>query len=109
MYYWLQLKSCRKDEADYASPGNSTHVSLATVRPVTFALAVGVPDLALGANRALRELGRTEWDVERYRRRVGNGVACFVKRALTGEMQTEPEPADRGIGGPTQSPTSAHP
>ena len=51
-----------------------------------------VPDLAAAANRTLRELGRTDWDIERYRTWVGNGAARFVKRALTGDMQAEPEP-----------------
>jgi phosphoglycolate phosphatase len=82
------------------------------VSPVAFPLAVkmvlfdldgtlvdSVPDLAVTANRMLHELGREGWDVEHYRHWVGNGVARFVKRTLTGEMQSEPEPAlyDRAL------------
>jgi phosphoglycolate phosphatase len=52
-----------------------------------------VPDLAAAANRMLAELGRPTWDEEHYRRWIGNGVPRFVKRALTGEMLAEPEPA----------------
>ncbi|MBI3777938.1 MAG: phosphoglycolate phosphatase [Gammaproteobacteria bacterium] len=50
-----------------------------------------VPDLAAAANRMLADLGRPAWDMEHYRAWIGNGVPRFVKRALTGEMQAEPE------------------
>ncbi len=50
-----------------------------------------VPDLAAAANRMLGDLGRPEWGMEHYRAWIGNGVPRFVKRALTGEMQAEPE------------------
>ncbi len=50
-----------------------------------------VPDLAAAANRMLTDLGRPEWGMEHYRAWIGNGVPRFVKRALTGEMQAEPE------------------
>jgi phosphoglycolate phosphatase len=53
-------------------------------------LVDSVPDLAVAANRVLRELGRSEWSEAHYRRWVGNGVPRFVKRALTGEMLAEP-------------------
>ncbi|MHB8535425.1 MAG: phosphoglycolate phosphatase [Sulfuricaulis sp.] len=52
-----------------------------------------VPDLAAAANRMLSDLGRPAWDEVYYRRWIGNGVPRFVKRALTGEMQAEPEAA----------------
>jgi phosphoglycolate phosphatase len=57
------------------------------------------PDLAAAANRMLRDLGRAPWDVARYRTWIGNGMARFVKRALTGEMQAEPDAAlfERGF------------
>ena len=50
-----------------------------------------VPDLAAAANRMLADLGRPAWDMAHYRAWIGNGVPRFVKRALTGEMQAEPE------------------
>jgi len=52
-----------------------------------------VPDLAMAANRMLADLGRPAWDEAHYRKWIGNGVPRFVKRALTGEMQTEPDAA----------------
>lgn len=58
-----------------------------------------VPDLAAAANRMLADLGRKPWELEHYRAWIGNGVPRFVKRALTGEMQAEPESAlfERGL------------
>lgn len=50
-----------------------------------------VPDLAAAANRMLADLGRAPWDEKHYRTWIGNGVPRFVKRALTGEMQAEPD------------------
>ncbi|HJV97304.1 MAG TPA: phosphoglycolate phosphatase [Albitalea sp.] len=50
-----------------------------------------VPDLAAAANRMLADLGRAPWDDKHYRTWIGNGVPRFVKRALTGEMQAEPD------------------
>lgn len=50
-----------------------------------------VPDLAAAANRMLADLGRPAWGMEHYRAWIGNGVPRFVKRALTGEMQAEPD------------------
>jgi phosphoglycolate phosphatase len=52
-----------------------------------------VPDLAAAANRMLADLGRPVWDESHYRKWIGNGVPRFVKRALTGEMQAEPDAA----------------
>ena len=59
-----------------------------------------VPDLAAAANRMLVDLGRPAWDIARYRAWIGNGVPRFVKRALTGEMQAEPDPKlfERALG-----------
>ena len=51
-----------------------------------------VPDLAAAANRMLADLGRPSWDIQHYRAWIGNGVPRFVKRALTGAMQAEPDP-----------------
>ncbi len=58
-----------------------------------------VPDLAAAADRMLADLGRAGWDEAHYRTWIGNGVPRFVKRALTGEMQAEPEAAlfERGL------------
>ena len=50
-----------------------------------------VPDLAAAANRMLADLKRSAWDMTHYRAWIGNGVPRFVKRALTGEMQAEPD------------------
>jgi phosphoglycolate phosphatase len=52
-----------------------------------------VPDLAAAANRVLADLGRPAWDEAHYRTWIGNGVPRLVKRALTGEMQAEPDAA----------------
>jgi phosphoglycolate phosphatase len=49
------------------------------------------PDLASAANYMLRDLGRTPWTLQHYRAWIGNGMARFVKRALTGEMHVEPD------------------
>ena len=59
-----------------------------------------VPDLAAAANRMLADLGRAPWDESYYRAWIGNGVPRFVKRALTGEMQAEPETSlnERALG-----------
>ena len=51
------------------------------------------PDLAACANRMLRDLGRGEWPIEKIMTWIGNGVPRLVKRALTGEMQAEPDAA----------------
>jgi phosphoglycolate phosphatase len=58
-----------------------------------------VPDLAAAADRMLADLGRPARDMAQYRAWIGNGVPRFVKRALTGEMQAEPEAAlfDRAL------------
>src|SRR3989344_6917336 len=50
-----------------------------------------VPDLAAAANRMLVDLGRPAWHESYYRKWIGNGVPRFVKRALTGGMQAEPD------------------
>ncbi len=51
------------------------------------------PDLAAAADRMLAALGRPARDMAQYRAWIGNGVPRLVKRALTGEMQAEPEAA----------------
>ncbi len=51
------------------------------------------PDLAASANRMLAELGMATHSQEQVERWIGNGVSRLVKRALTGEMQAEPEAA----------------
>jgi phosphoglycolate phosphatase len=54
-------------------------------------LVDSVPDLAWSANAMLRELGLPEHDPQAARAWVGNGVERFVKRALTGDMDADPE------------------
>jgi len=56
-------------------------------------LVDSVPDLAYSANAMLQELGLPQRDPEAARSWVGNGVERFVKRALTGDMNAEPEGA----------------
>ena len=51
------------------------------------------PDLADCANRMLAELGRPAYPVEKVMTWIGNGVPRLIKRALTGEMQAEPDAA----------------
>jgi phosphoglycolate phosphatase len=51
------------------------------------------PDLANCANLMLEELGRERREPRLVETWIGNGVPRLVKRALTGEMMAEPEPA----------------
>lgn len=51
------------------------------------------PDLAAAANGMLADLGRPKRDVVDIVAWIGNGVPRLVKRALTGEMEGEPDPA----------------
>jgi len=48
-------------------------------------------DLALAANLMLRELGRPERSVETIKSYIGKGIQRLVKRALTGDLNGEPE------------------
>jgi phosphoglycolate phosphatase len=49
-------------------------------------LADSIPDLATAANMMLRELGRSEFPVERIRDFVGKGIPRLVERALAGTI-----------------------
>ncbi|WP_090659233.1 phosphoglycolate phosphatase [Nitrosomonas marina] len=49
-------------------------------------------DLALAANLMLRELGRPEHSVATIKSYIGKGIQRLVKRALTGDLNAEPEP-----------------
>lgn len=49
-------------------------------------------DLALAANLMLRELGKPERSVETIKSYIGKGIQKLVKRALTGDLNGEPEP-----------------
>ncbi|MGH8672216.1 MAG: phosphoglycolate phosphatase [Burkholderiales bacterium] len=51
------------------------------------------PDLAQAANRMLAELGMDQIGVEVLKTYIGNGVQRLVKRALTRDMQREPDAA----------------
>lgn len=51
------------------------------------------PDLADAANRMLSELELPPRDEATVARWIGNGVSRLVKRALTGEMEAEPDAA----------------
>lgn len=54
-------------------------------------LVHSAPDLAAAVNRMLRDLGHAEEPMETVITWVGNGMTRLVKRALTGDMQGEPE------------------
>lgn len=77
----------------YAPPG-STHFPLA-VRMVMIdldgTLIHTAPDLATAANRMLVDLGRPVRAMATVEAWIGNGVPRLVKRALTGEMEAEPD------------------
>ena len=49
------------------------------------------PDLAASANRMLQELGMPTYEQAQVAQWIGNGVSRLVKRALTGEMNAEPD------------------
>lgn len=54
-------------------------------------LVDSVPDLAAAGDEMMRQLGLPERGVKAARQWVGNGIERFVKRALTNDMQAEPE------------------
>lgn len=49
------------------------------------------PDLAASANRMLEALGMATYEKAQVAQWIGNGVSRLVKRALTGEMNAEPD------------------
>jgi phosphoglycolate phosphatase len=51
------------------------------------------PDLTASANTMLQELGMPTRDCDSLSMYIGNGISRFVKRALTGEMDGEPNAA----------------
>ncbi len=55
-------------------------------------LVDSVPDIAEAANLALDKLGLPRRADEDLRRWVGNGSPTLIKRALTGEVDGEPDP-----------------
>lgn len=50
-------------------------------------------DLALAANKMLRELDKAELSTATIQSYIGKGIQRLIKRSLTGEMDGEPEPA----------------
>jgi phosphoglycolate phosphatase len=52
-----------------------------------------VPDLAWCVDRMMDHLGLPAWGEAAVRNWVGNGVERLVKRALTGALEEEPDPA----------------
>jgi len=56
-------------------------------------LVHSAPELAEAANRMLRDMGRPALSQDQLMSYIGNGIARLVKRALTGDMQAEPEAA----------------
>ena len=57
-------------------------------------LVDSVPDLAFCVDRMMERLQRPPWGEARVRDWVGNGVERLVRRALTGELDGEPEDAE---------------
>lgn len=57
-------------------------------------LVDSVPDLARSVDAMMTELGRPPHGEATVRNWVGNGVERLVKRALTGTLDGEPNPAD---------------
>ncbi|MFA5627197.1 MAG: phosphoglycolate phosphatase [Thiohalomonadaceae bacterium] len=57
-------------------------------------LVDSVPDLAYCIDEMMQRLGRAPHGEARVRGWVGNGVERLVKRALTGELQAEPDEDD---------------
>jgi phosphoglycolate phosphatase len=51
------------------------------------------PDLTASANAMLKELGMATRDRDTVATYIGNGISRFVKRALTGETDGEPDAA----------------
>ncbi len=50
------------------------------------------PDIAASVNGMLRDVGRPTYDQTAIVKWIGNGTPRLVKRALTGEIDGEPEP-----------------
>lgn len=50
-------------------------------------------DLALAANKMLRELGKPELSTATIQSFIGKGIQRLIKRSLTGEMDGEPDAA----------------
>ena len=61
-------------------------------------LVDSVPDLAFCINTMLDKLNRPTYPQKKIRQWVGNGVEQLTKRALTGQLDGQPDPAlfDRG-------------
>jgi phosphoglycolate phosphatase len=57
-------------------------------------LVDSVPDIALGVDGMMTELGLEPPGIDKVRRWVGNGMERLVKRALTGDLEDEP---DKGL------------
>ena len=51
------------------------------------------PELAESANRMLRDMGRPAVSQDSLMSYIGNGISRLVKRALTGDMDAEPDAA----------------
>jgi len=51
------------------------------------------PELAESANRMLRDMGRAPVSQDLLKSYIGNGIHWLVKRALTGDMHSEPDAA----------------
>ncbi len=57
-------------------------------------LVDSVPDLAYCVDEMMKRLGRPVYGEDRVRNWVGNGVERLVRRALTGQLEGEPEDAE---------------
>ena len=63
-------------------------------------LVDSVPDLAFCVDTMMERMGRSRPGEEAVRQWVGNGVERLVRRALTGELDGEPEAADFDLAFP---------
>lgn len=57
-------------------------------------LVDSAPDLIYATGKMLEQLGREPVGAEKIRDWIGNGVQLLVKRALTGMLDPDPNPAD---------------
>lgn len=79
-------------------------MELSRVRALLFdldgTLVDSVPDLATAVDAMLAELNRAPAGEARVREWIGNGAQRLVKRALTNDMDAEPDPALFGLAMP---------
>jgi len=82
-----------------AGPGHIPRHPAMVLIDVDGTMVDSVPDLAWSVDRMMEQLGQPPHGEAAVRNWVGNGVERLVKRALTGTLDGEPEPAlfDRAL------------